>query len=112
MDHVNNSSGRLTISYVVVVDSDELVSVWSALFMPATESMEYLMNDDAFVFTATAYGDRLSTANHPNARVAPTPHIASHTASVSNALHAVLPTALEEVDIVTLRVSWVELDAG
>ena len=51
----------LTASDVLVIDLDVIVPVWSALLMPSSKGMKYFMDNNSFVFTATAYGDNLAS---------------------------------------------------
>ena len=66
---------RFTTLNVVSHDSDKVISVWSALFVPAPKTMEHLMHDNALVLAAITNGDILRSANSTNIGVTPTQEI-------------------------------------
>lgn len=68
---VRTTIEELTIFHIIIVNRNKLVSIWSALLVPATKCMEHLMYHNARVFTASSYGDPLASSHKSNIGVAP-----------------------------------------
>lgn len=55
-----------TLPYILLINSDVQISVWSALLMPSAQSMEHLMHDGPLVLTPATDGYVLGASNPTN----------------------------------------------
>lgn len=70
MHDLHRKSFVYTLFYVLQVNLDKHVAVRSTLLMESAQRMEYLVHDDALVFTPPANGDALTSTCSTNVRVA------------------------------------------